>query len=345
MTLGATATLLGVLFWWLLSDDSSEPAGMDSAALAANSSANLQESAATAPKAEANEADAIQKAPSKKPQPEDHRAAASPTPNPSPSPAEAATESDGDEPPPDDSPAEPDPTQSPTEDDGEEPPETTASATDAPSDSNPEPGALERDGSLRRARSCEQLTKQPSGRPDQAEKYVAEAEKLFIYGKTSQAHRLYCLTAKLAPDNAKAAIGLAQLLLVERDAQRAAKWAERALELEPHNLRTVKNTLGDSLVRLQQPEAARTLWFDAAGIPEPTSEQQARYLAMRQAQASAAFKRKDYQRAERLYRRVIALDPGNRTAMSRLATILNRSGHPEAAIVWTKRAVNAPASN
>jgi tetratricopeptide (TPR) repeat protein len=174
----------------------------------------------------------------------------------------------------------------------------------------------------------------PTGDITVIEATLNRAERALRYGLIKDAHTVFCKAVGLAPDNFRASLGLAQLLLIRRDAKASAYWAEHATSLESEYPRRAKNALADALVRLGRIDEARILWLEAAPIPNPTPKQLYDYMRKTQSLAAAALGDHAYHRAERLYRRIVVLEPDNTIARRQLAKTLLKQRLYEAAKFW-----------
>ncbi len=199
----------------------------------------------------------------------------------------------------------------------------------------------ELDGSLRTVPTCVETLGNAKVEPsaDEAEVMlvVLRAEKALRFGNVKGAHAVFCRAVAMAPENFRATFGLAQLLLIRRDAAAAVNWAKRAAALPSEYKRRALNVQADALVRLGRQDEARALWLEAATIAEPTPTQLDAYVNKTRVMAGRALKSRDYNRAERLYRRVLAFDPDSRQTQRKLAMALERLGEVDAARYWARK--------
>ena len=202
------------------------------------------------------------------------------------------------------------------------------------------------DNSLHKAPTCKQVLGSASFKPtkdtDRIRATVKRAERALRNGNTKGAHAVFCTAVSLGPNNYRAAMGLATLLLIRRDAEASAKWARRALELSLDRPRRAKNALADALVRVGREREARTLWLEAAPEPNPNTQQLNAYIVRLRDLAHAASKHYDQHSMERFYRRIISLQPENKWAVGQLAATLRRMKQPEAAEFWEAQASLMP---
>ncbi len=201
----------------------------------------------------------------------------------------------------------------------------------------PDDSALD-DGSLESAPDCSTVLGNAQIEPTTDQTVISatlgEAERALRYGNVKGAHAVFCKAVALDDQNFRAAIGLAQTLLIRRDAKAAAKWAQTAGMLPSEYPRRAKNILGDALARLGQIQEARQLWYEAGPIPNPSDEQLYLYMRKTQERAASAFANHDYHRAERLYRRVLIIEPDNRVARRQLVRTLQKLKQYAAALYW-----------
>jgi Flp pilus assembly protein TadD len=127
------------------------------------------------------------------------------------------------------------------------------------------------------------------------------------------------------------------LLLLRRDGHAAAKWARRAVEIDPKSERA-QGLLGDALVRMGEVEGAREAWFKAAGIDGDETVDVSAMTQRDLREAALSAEKRDYTRAERFYRRVLAFAPDSMPAALGLGLALLRLGDVQPAANWAQRA-------
>lgn len=194
------------------------------------------------------------------------------------------------------------------------------------------------DGSEAKAPSCDELLAgapaNPQGKP--AYDFVRSGRQLLVRGDLDASQRAFCQAARVPGADSTVMIELAQLLLLRRDGAAAVEWAERALSLEPRSARAL-NVLGDAQIRAGDEDAARRAWLRAAGGALDDAAA-ARVMAQRDFAEAERCARSDPARAERLLRRVVALEPQNALAQARLGSALTRLGFAKSGELWTRRA-------
>jgi cytochrome c-type biogenesis protein CcmH/NrfG len=95
-----------------------------------------------------------------------------------------------------------------------------------------------------------------------AQRAVHEADTSFNRGDVARAERFYRRAILSQPDNAVAAAGLAQALLLIGEPGPAAKWAERAVSIGPGEARA-HVALGDVLAQKGDMAGAKSQWDEA----------------------------------------------------------------------------------
>lgn len=193
------------------------------------------------------------------------------------------------------------------------------------------------DGSERRAPSCDALLADVPGEGEKAFDHVRAARQALVRGDADAAQRGLCRAIRAGQADASVAIELAQVLILRRDASAAVPWALEARRINPTSALAL-NLLGDALVRTGNLDEARSLWLKASKLSEGDRAGIARQARAALAPADNALRERDPARAERLLRRVIAFQPENGAAHSKLAVALTRLGFTESAEAWTKRA-------
>jgi tetratricopeptide (TPR) repeat protein/DNA-binding response OmpR family regulator len=174
---------------------------------------------------------------------------------------------------------------------------------------------------------------------------VRNARRDLVRGDLDAAHRSYCRAVSFDAENAGAMTGLARLLLMRRDGRPAVFWARRAAQKNPGD-GNIQSVLGDALALVGDDAGARKAWLTGAGITSAV-DPGVRGLARRDLRfAIRAFDRRDYARAERLFRRAVVLEPNDADAAARLAKTLLVLGDNKLAVAWARRATSlAPRSS
>jgi len=193
---------------------------------------------------------------------------------------------------------------------------------------------------------CDVLDDQPTG----GKNVTASAEALrtarrdLVRGDLDAAHRSYCRAVANDPDNDNAMTGLARVLLMRRDGRPAVYWARRAAQKDPGD-GNIQSVLGDALALVGDDAGARKAWLLGAGITS-NEDPGVRGLARRDLRnATQAFDRRDYAKAERLFRRAVVLEPANAEAALRLARTLLVLGENKHAVAWARRATSLSPRN
>ena len=132
-------------------------------------------------------------------------------------------------------------------------------------------------------------------------------------------------------------MNLARLFLVRRDWKQAAKYGQSALELKPKS-RTALGVAGDAWAALGKTKEARNAWLAAEGKPNATVRQVDLIVRRNMGLAKRVEHLKDLLLAERLYRRVLLLQPEHVGATRGIASCLLKAGNYPAAEAWAQRA-------
>ena len=197
---------------------------------------------------------------------------------------------------------------------------------------------LATDGSETKAPSCDDLLATDS--VNQNEDWtdsIRVARRALVRGDLDGSQRAFCKAVRAENTDATASFELAQLLLLRRDGAAAVDWARKAAALEGNSTR-VLNLLGDALVRSANVNEARKAWLGAAKLDENDASAVARLAQSFLGTAEVSLKERDPARAERLLRRVIALQPEDAQASAKLASALTRLGFARSASAWSERA-------
>jgi len=178
------------------------------------------------------------------------------------------------------------------------------------------------------APTCEDLASGSAG--GSADVHLRAARRNLVQGNTDASEREFCLAIRADASNPNLPIELAQLLLLRRDAAAAARWAEQALRLDPRSSLGL-SVLGDALVRTGELGKARTAWLASAHVAADDPAEVLKYVQRSLAEAERALQERDPARAERHLRRVLAFEPENVAAHTKLAIALGRLGLPRSA--------------
>jgi tetratricopeptide (TPR) repeat protein len=163
------------------------------------------------------------------------------------------------------------------------------------------------------------------------------ANRELVRGNVDQAHAAYCLALAWDRANVERHLNLARLYLVRRDFSKAAENARGALALDPES-RGALGVAGDAWAGLHETERARTALLQAERKPNPSAADVRLIVRRNLALARRVERLRDFSLAERLYRRVLLLEPAHAGAMTGLAGCLLRLGDRAAAEAWTRKA-------
>jgi tetratricopeptide (TPR) repeat protein len=187
------------------------------------------------------------------------------------------------------------------------------------------------------APSCDELLQRtpPVRGPSAALSYqlMLQGRRALVRGDVNAAQRAYCSSLRFDPGNATAQGELARLLLIRRDGNAGLRQVETALELDPGS-RVLKGLLGDALARLGRYEEARRAWYEEAQL---TVESEGAGRALLVSLLRAARRHRSHHawgEAERFFRRVAVLEPGNVEAALGMAQALLSLGVTEEARAW-----------
>jgi Tfp pilus assembly protein PilF len=190
------------------------------------------------------------------------------------------------------------------------------------------------------APSCHDLLREPPVKRQSAKAARSEtllANRQLMLGNVPLAHAAYCNALTLDRSNIDRHVNLARLYLVRRDWQKAAEYGQSALELDPKS-RSALGVVGDAWAALLKTDEARTAWLAAERKPQ-ASPRELRLIAKRNmALATRVARLNDFSLAERLYRRVLLIEPDNADAMKGIAACLLKAGDYRAAEAWARRA-------
>ncbi len=117
------------------------------------------------------------------------------------------------------------------------------------------------------------------------------------------------------------------------DTNAALQAIDQLLAQKPND-RQALDLRGDILIRLGRADEARETWYRAAGASRASSALIESLRRVNRADAVKALKAGDLVRADRLWRRVIALDVRDVASCAELAAVLARSGDVVAARRW-----------
>lgn len=199
------------------------------------------------------------------------------------------------------------------------------------------------DGSERSAPTCDALLASIPSEGERAFNHVRMARQALVRGDADGSQRGFCRAIRAGQTDANVAGELAQVLILRRDAAAALPWAQEAIRLDPSSTRAL-TLLGDALVRTGNLDEARRAWLRASKVAPDDSAGIERMARTALAAADNALRERDPARAERLLRKVIAFQPENAVAASKLGVALTRLGFTHSAEAWTKHAAELGAA-
>lgn len=226
-------------------------------------------------------------------------------------------------------------------------PAESATAAAAPVESTvaataPAPGGRTPDGSNHAAPACRELLAESPAKsnfdPVGALAEMRAARAGIVRGDLRAAQAAFCRAAELDPKKGEIALQLTHVLLLVRDGDQAAEWAERAVQQLPTQ-RKAKETLGDALARVGAHAEAREAWFEGAGIDAANAAGHRALVNRGLKDADRSVRARDYVAAERYFRRAAVLEPESAPAAIGLAYVLNMLGDATPAAVWARKAV------
>jgi tetratricopeptide (TPR) repeat protein len=161
-----------------------------------------------------------------------------------------------------------------------------------------------------------------------------------VHGDLAEAQRAYCNAAQWDARNVERWLNLAQLFLLRRDAAQATDAARMALELQPANPRAL-NALGDAWAMLGRADEARVAYLNAEKNAQPDAPTLKAMARRDYEEAERTASRRDFARAERMFRRVVVFDPEHQAATVGVARCLSKLGQPQLADAWVRRAAGS----
>jgi tetratricopeptide (TPR) repeat protein len=158
-----------------------------------------------------------------------------------------------------------------------------------------------------------------------------------VVGNVPAAQAAYCRAFAWDRSNVDRHVNLGRLFLVRRDWEKAAQYGQSALELDPASPRAL-GIVGDAWAALSRTDEARSAWL-AAEKKTKASRRELDLIARRNmALAKRVERLQDFSLAERLYRRVLLLQPDHIGATQGMASCLARVGDHAAAETWAHKA-------
>jgi len=190
------------------------------------------------------------------------------------------------------------------------------------------------------AQSCQELTgdsRPKSASAKSADRETRVANRQLMLGNVEKAQIAYCKALAWDRSNIDRRVNLARLFLVRRDWKKAAEYGLSALELDAKN-RAALAVVGDAWAALGKTEKARAAWLAAEGKTNASVRQLDLIVRRNMALAKRVEHLKDLLLAERLYRRVLLLQPEHVGATKGIASCLLKAGNYQAAEAWARRA-------
>jgi tetratricopeptide (TPR) repeat protein len=166
----------------------------------------------------------------------------------------------------------------------------------------------------------------------------------FMRGNLEKAQMAFCEARFLGDTSPTVMWSLTQVLLLRGDPKQALEVVDQMLEQRPGDSRS-RELRGDVLIRLGQVEAAKQAWVSAAGAPHASDLVIGNLLRVNRTDAQSALAGGDVLRADRMLRRVVALDPQDPAAAAELASVLAKMGKKRAARQWLAYAVSLDGSH
>jgi tetratricopeptide (TPR) repeat protein len=158
-----------------------------------------------------------------------------------------------------------------------------------------------------------------------------------MLGNVPEAQAAYCKAFAWDRSNIDRHINLGRFYLFRRDWEQAAKYGQSALALDPRNRRAL-GVVGDAWAALDKPDEARSAWLAAERKTNASRSELGLMTRRNFALAKRVERLKDFSLAERLYRRVLLLDPKHAGAMKGIASCLLKVGDYQGAEAWARRA-------
>jgi Tfp pilus assembly protein PilF len=204
----------------------------------------------------------------------------------------------------------------------------------------PEPELPALPVSRSQAPSCQQLLGEPPVKRQSTKAATREtqlANRQLVLGNVAMAHAAYCNAFALDQANVDRHVNLARLYLVRRDWEKAAALGQSGLKLDPKH-RGALGVLGDAWAALNKSGEARKMMLAAEGKPDATARELKLMVRRNLALAQRVARLNDFLLAERLYRRVLLVDPRQAEAASGVARCLLKAGDFRAAEAWARHA-------
>lgn len=217
----------------------------------------------------------------------------------------------------------------PTESPREPAPPPRASTTPAPASTIP---WLDRPATS--TPSCDSLASaRPGPKGFLLQQAMKQGQRELVRGNVKEAHTAFCEAMLLGTPHDTILMGLTQVLLLQSDTDTALGSIDQLLARKPTD-RPALELRGDILIRLGRADEAREAWYRAAGASRASASLIDNLRRLNRTDAAKALKAGDLGRADRLWRRVIALDVHDVAACAELAAVLARNGEVAAARRW-----------
>lgn len=190
------------------------------------------------------------------------------------------------------------------------------------------------------APSCEKLlgfTVIGRDGPIAAQRETRAANRELLRGNVAAAHAAYCRAFALDHTNVDRHVNLARVLLVRRDWEKAAAFGQSALDIDSKN-RGALGAAGDAWAALHETDKARTAWLAVEGKSTASARDVNLFVRRNMALGQRMERLKDFQLAERIYRRVLLFAPEHVEATKGVSRCLSKTGNPKAAQAWSRRA-------
>lgn len=158
-----------------------------------------------------------------------------------------------------------------------------------------------------------------------------------VRGKLEAAQHAFCNASLWDGKNIERWLNLSQLFLLRHDGAKALESAQAALALEPNNARAF-TAAGDAWAMLGKVEPARHAYLAAEKAAEPDAKGLKLIIQRDMEEAHRTLNRRDFARAERVFRRVVVFDPQHAAATAGVANCLVKLGEMPLAEQWNRRA-------
>jgi tetratricopeptide (TPR) repeat protein len=158
-----------------------------------------------------------------------------------------------------------------------------------------------------------------------------------VRGKVEAAQRAFCQASLWDGKNVERWLNLSQIFLIRHDAAKALECAQAALALQPNGTRAL-NMAGDAWAMLGKVDSAREAYLAAEKTPEPDAKALKLMIQRDMEEANRTMNRRDFARAERVFRRVVVFDSQHAAASAGVANCLLKLGEMTLAEAWNRKA-------